>query len=96
MRLETIRKSNPTKVKRYFVKELSITQTVAILEFKSGSVYMETVSIDADGIETIELLHSTDKKHFTFIDRSRSGESHHAMKSYDRDYRFPLHSVVKV
>lgn len=96
MRLEKIRKKNLSLVKNYTVKQLSFFKTFAVLELKSGTVYMETTDIDEDGVETIELLVSRDRKHFTFISRSRSGGSYHPMKNYARDSKFPLHSIVKV
>lgn len=96
MRLESIRRGNLDKIKRYVTRQLSVSKTFAVLELKSGTVYMETCDTNEDGVETIELLVSRDRKHFTIIGRTRSGGDYHPLKSYTRDYEFPLHSKVKV
>ena len=96
MRLETVKNSNLDILKRYVTKPISATKIFSVLELKSGTVYMETSDTNTDGVETVELLVSRDKKHFTLISRSRVGGDYHPMKSYARDYEFPLHSKVKV
>lgn len=96
MRLETIRKSNLDKTRIYVTRQLSATKVFSVLELNSGTVYMETSDTNDDSVETVELLVSRDRKYFTLISRSRSGGDYNPMKSYARDYEFPLHSKVKV
>lgn len=77
---------------------LGITRTFATLEMKNGSVYVETIFIDAEGIALSELYRAESKKAtvLTLLGRTRVGGSHHSMRSYPRDSEFPVHSKVKV
>jgi hypothetical protein len=96
VRLESIRRDNRDKIKCHVTRQLSVSKIFSILELKSGTVYMETCDTNDDGVETVELLVSRDRKYFTLISRTRSGGNYHPMQSYNRDYEFPLHSKVKV
>jgi hypothetical protein len=78
------------------VKQIDVNKTFKVLELKSGTTYIETSEIDDDGIETVELLISSDNGLFRLINRTRSGENHNPMRSYPRDASLPLYSMVRV
>ena len=86
--------NNADAIKSHVVRCLDIRRIFSVLEMKSGSIYIETQDIDEDGIETIELLFSTDRKHFQIVSRRRTGDDYNSMRSYDRDAKYPLYSTV--
>ena len=77
---------------------LGMTRTFATLEMKNGSVYVETISIDSEGIALTELYRATHKKatFLTLLGRRRIGGAHNVMRSYPRDSEYPIHSKVRV
>lgn len=92
--MELLLMNNADSIKRHVVRCLDMHRTFSVLEMKSGSVYVETQEVDDEGVETTELLFSTDRKHFQIVNRIRKGEAYHDMRSYDRDAKFPVYSTV--
>jgi hypothetical protein len=94
--LQKLLNNNTKAIKSHVVRDVDMHRTISILTMKSGTVYVETSVIDDEGIETIELLFSTDRKHFKIIGRRRLGEAHNAMRSYTRDSELPMYSTVRM
>jgi hypothetical protein len=96
LRVADIMNQHQGEVRRYMVRDLDMFRIFTVLEVISGTTYVETSVVDEDGTETIEVLFSTDRKHFVLISRSRNGGEHHPMKSYDRDSRLPIYTRVSL
>jgi hypothetical protein len=100
MRLQEFMTEYPNEVKRMRVRMLGIDRTFTVLEMKGGDTYVETETVDEEGITTIEVLRnsveSSEPGHFTIVWRERHGENHNNMRSYPRDNQYPLFSVVKL
>ena len=94
--LNKIIANNPGYIRDTHTKILDPTKIFGVVELTNGTVYVETVAIDEDGVELTELLISSDKKIFTIIRRERAGDLHHEMKSYPRDTKLPIGSKVKL
>lgn len=88
---------NPQSVKDYYHKCLGVHRELHVLEMNTGHLYIQTVETDCfEDIVITEMFFcdSRDSDTMLLIERSRAGEDHHAMRSYDHD--LPLHSHVKV
>ncbi len=87
------------RVKSFSHKIIDFTREFYVLELTDGSVYIQTTTIDFnENMVLSELLYSADKWEDTFVlvDRARSGDGFHEMKSYPRDASIPMWSMIKV
>jgi len=96
LRLKSISEKVAGRVRQYTSIIIDITKTFSVLELKGGTVYIETVSIDDEDTETVEILRQIHGKNFKIISRSRSGSNFNSHKPYDRDVKYPIHSIVRV
>ena len=87
------------KVARFSHKIIDFMKEFYVLELTDGSVYIQTTVVDFDeDVVLSELLYSAEKEadNFVLVDRVRSGNGFHEMKSYPRDTSIPMWSMVKV
>ncbi len=97
IRIDHVIARNTGKVKAFSSQVIDMHRTFTVAELMDGCVYLETVEVDAEGVETIELLFRRPHAlNFRIISRQRHGEAHSPMRSYDRDTKYPLYSMVKL
>jgi hypothetical protein len=72
------------------------TKEFHVLELLNGRVFIETISIDDEGVILEELLVSKDSKNFILLKRNRRGDSYSHMQSYERDRKFPIGIKVRL
>lgn len=96
MRIKYILDKYPEKVKKFTAYNIDFTKIFTVVELHSGGIYVETSSIDSEGIETIELLYQIEGDCFKLISRERHGANHHPLKSYPRDTQYPLQQLVRL
>ena len=88
---------NPRGVKNHYHRCLGIHRELHVLEMNNEHLFIQTVVLDGtEDIVTTEMFFCESKMSDTMLllERSRGGEDHHAMRSYDHD--LPLYSHVKV
>jgi hypothetical protein len=97
MSAEDILSIEPDSVIKTNCFMIDVTRTMLIVELTYG-VIVQTTFTDEEGITLTETLFSNknDRKTFTLIGRWRNGGTHHSMRSYGRDNKFPLRCRVKL
>jgi hypothetical protein len=96
MRLQEYVQKYPHCIKKFKVKLLTPTKTFSVMEMIDGEVFIETENTDDEGITTIEVLNSRNRKEFKLIWRERFGHEHNEMRSYPRDNLYPLFCKVNL
>jgi hypothetical protein len=94
LRLTDILLEHPQYVKKLKTTLIDMTHVFSVMEMVDGEIFIETEEEDEDHVITIEVLRNNNQKYFTLIHRQRFGAS--PMKSYERDYRFPLYSKIRL
>jgi hypothetical protein len=100
MRLMEYMTQYPDEVKRYKSRLFDFNRIFTVLEMNEGDVYIETETVDDNGVTTVEVLRNSkahnERGHFTLIWRERFGENYSSMQSYARDAQYPIYSVVNL
>jgi len=94
MRLKELFNSCPQEAHSFCTRLIGMTKVFTVLELNNGELYVETEDLDDEGVTTVEMLHSDDRKSFQLISRSRSGDLYNEMRPYARDTKYPLFSMV--
>lgn len=74
---------------------VDITRVLTIARYNWGW-FIETDSIDENGVTTLECLSSVDGVTATLLNRARFGDAYNNMKSYPRDSEFPVGCKVRL
>ena len=86
---------NPERILDTRCVEIDFLHTMTVVELDYG-VVVEFTSTDSENITLTETLFSNDREFFKLLGRCRSGGSHHEMRSYDRDTKYPLKGIVRL
>ena len=97
--IQRILQTNPQGIKYHYHRCIGIHRELHVLEMNTGHLYIQIVEVDdIEDIVSSERFFCESKGSDTMLlmERSRTGEDHHAMRSYPRDSKLPLYSHVRV
>lgn len=92
---QTLTRCTSDKVLDFQVIHVDITRVLTFVRYDWGW-FIETDSIDEDGVTTLECLSSLDGRIATLLNRARFGGLHNDMKSYPRDSQFPVGCKIRL
>ena len=86
-------------IKEYYHTFISLFKEMHVLALECGVHYIQIIDLDPfENVITTETYQcrAKDSKTAILIRRDRTGNDHNEMRSYARDYLYPLYSRVKL